>query len=306
MKYELPFKETGYLPKVVETLSGLDEQKSGHEKLQLNHPLDVFYFTFTDVIKSVSRLTSRFEKDIKKRKNNSQFKPDDIEEYSVDIFNTIFYLSNFIEACQSIIKSVCHDEAKLKTKAARQFNESTKEYRSHISTIINEIKHKHRRVNTFSYAWDNNLIIGYYIEGVAGKGVLGPDPLIHKDFNGLKTGFSLNRYIPYYIINLYHVSSCLDHVLKKYGKLGGSGFEPRENREIVDCIEAVSRLPMLLFSDEFELKTPAVSAKSDERFLLEFPGKRKIENKKLHIADLSLGARIGMHSREITFPYFTG
>ncbi|RRS07066.1 hypothetical protein EAG18_19160 [Pseudoalteromonas sp. J010] len=306
MKYELPFERTGYLPKVVATLSGLDDKESGHENLCLNHPLDVFYFTFSDVIKCVSRLTRRYEKDITKRKNSSQYKPDDIEEYSVDIFNTIFYSSNFIEACQSIIKSVCHGNKKVQTKAVREFNVSTKDYRSHISKIINEIKHKHRRVNTFSYAWDSNLIIGYYIEGVVDKGVLGPDPLIHKNFNGLRTGFSLNRYIPYYLINLYHVASCLDSVMKKYGNVGDSEFTLRENRDIVDCIEMVSRLPMALFTDEFKLKVPAISAKAGERFLLELPGKRKIENKKLHIADVSLGARVGLHSKTMTFPYFAG
>lgn len=308
MKYELPFKRTGYLPSTVEVLSSLDKSEINYEDLSLHHPLDIFYFTFSDVVKCLNRLIDRYERDILNRKSNVQYNVENIEEYSFDIFNVIFYSSNFIEACQSIVRIVCGGNQKKQTKAVREFNDATQDYRSHISKIINEIKHKHRRVNAFSYSWESNLIVGYYIEGVARSKGFGPDPLIHKVHNGLLTGFSLNRYIPYYLINLYYVSSCLSSVLSGHAKTIDIDTTPIkiDTPDIVSCLQKVSKLPMTIFSNELELTVPSILQKDNSKFSLEFPGKRKIENKMMHIASISLGARVGLHCKQLEPPYFQG
>ncbi|MGU5653665.1 hypothetical protein [Aeromonas allosaccharophila] len=90
MKYELPFKRTGYLPSAVEVLSSLDKSEINYEDLSLHHPLDIFYFTFSDVVKCLNRLVDRYERDILNRKSNVQYNVENIEEYSFDIFNVIF------------------------------------------------------------------------------------------------------------------------------------------------------------------------------------------------------------------------
>ncbi|WP_141440427.1 hypothetical protein [Vreelandella titanicae] len=305
MKFQIPNKKTGYYPEVISLLKNMECSNSGYSELGLNHPADIFYFSFLDVIDSAKRLLERLSSDALKRKENHAYTPKNLEDYRVDIFNLIFFSANFIEACQSILKSILHKNEKF-TKASREFKDLTSSYRAHVSKIINEIKHKHRRVRPFSSSWDANLVIGYYIEGVLPGGTLGADPLIHDDFHGMRTGFSLNRNIPYHLINTYFVSRGLNGVLVKYSGLNSGECNNLDSNEIMKCFEMLSDLPLLFFPDEIEMKVPSVKRNKVEGFSLELPSSRKIENRRPHIMNISLSQRIGLQARSFSPPYFRG
>lgn len=305
MKFQIPSKKTGYYPEVISLLKNMECSNAGHSELGLNHPADVFYFSFLDVIDSAERLLKRLSSDALKRKENHTYTPGNLDNYRVDIFNLIFFSANFIEACQSILKSVLHKDERF-TKASREFKDLTSSYRSHVSKIINEIKHKHRRVRPFSSSWDANLVVGYYIEGVLPEGTLGADPLIHDDFHGMRTGFSLNRNIPYHLINIYFVSSALNSVLVKYSGLERGECNNFSSDEIENFFDMLSDLPLLFFPDEIEMKVPSVKRHKVEGFSLELPSGRKIENRRPHIMNISLSQRIGLQARSFSLPYFRG
>ncbi|RPA33624.1 hypothetical protein EGC79_20335 [Shewanella vesiculosa] len=305
MKFQIPSKKTGYYPEVISLLKNMECSNAGHSELGLNHPADVFYFSFLEVIDSAKRLLERLRSDALKRKESYAYTPDNLEDYRVDIFNLIFFSANFIEACQSILKSVLHKDERF-TKASREFKDLTSSYRAHVSKIINEVKHKHRRVRPFSSSWDANLVVGYYIEGVLPGGTLGADPLIHDDFHGMKTGFSLNRNIPYHLINTYFVSSALSSVLVKYSGLNSSKCNNFSSDEIKKCFDMLSDLPLLFFPDEIEMKVPSIKRNKAEGFSLELPSGRKIENRRPHIMNISLSQRIGLQARSFSLPYFRG
>lgn len=305
MKFQIPSNKTGYYPEVISLLKNMECSNAGHSELGLNHPADVFYFSFLDVIDSAVRLLERLSSDALKRKGVHTYTPDNLDDYRVDIFNLIFFSANFIEACQSILKSVLHKNERF-TKASRKFKDLTSSYRAHVSKIINEIKHKHRRVRPFSSSWDANLVVGYYIEGVLPGGTLGADPLIHDDFHGMRTGFSLNRNIPYHLINTYFVSSALSNVLVKYSELDSGEYNNFNSDEIIKCFDMLSDLPLLFFPDEIEMKVPSVKRNKVEGFSLELPSRRKIENRRPHIMNISLSQRIGLQARSFSLPYFRG
>lgn len=305
MKYELPTKSAGYFPEVLSLLSSIEDSCVFNEDRDLSHPADLFLLTFNDVIECAYRLSKRFNAEADRRQLHQKTEISELDDIRIDIFNLIFYTSNFIEACQSIIKSLFpdSDNGNTFTKAVREFNENTKDYRSHASKIINQIKHQHRRIRPFSYAWNNNLIIGYFIEGLVGINTIGPEPKIHSKFNDLNTGFSLNRDIPYHLVNVYFASACLASIVRKHAKINEVFPKVLDGEHLVRCFREVEKMKVIFLPDEIKMKMPFVQERKEGKFLLEFPSAKKPENLKPHIADISVTARLGIKNLSFAPPY---
>ncbi len=306
MKYELPTKSAGYFPEALSILSSVEDLCVFNESRDLSHPADIFLLTFNDVIECAYRLSKRYNEAVDRRQLPAQADISEIDDIRIDIFNLIFYASNFIEACQSIIKSLFPDDDKGKknfTKAVREFNENIKDYRAHTSKIINEIKHQHRRIRPFSYAWDKYLIIGYFIEGLAGINTIGPEPKVHAKFNSLNTGFSINRDIPYHLVNVYFAAACLASLVRKYASINSVAPRILDGEHVVRCFREVEKMKFLLLPDELKKDMPSVLEHKEGKFALEFPSKRKPENRQLHIANISVTARLGIKNLSFAPPY---
>jgi hypothetical protein len=306
MKYELPTKSAGYFPEALSILSSIEDSCVFNESRDLSHPADIFLLTFNDVIECAYRLSKRYNEEVGRRQVLAQADISEIDDIRIDIFNLLFYASNFIEACQSIIKSLFPDDDKGKknfTKAVREFNENTKDYRAHASKIINEIKHQHRRIRPFSYAWDKHLIIGYFIEGLVGINTIGPEPKVHAKFNSLNTGFSINRDIPYHLVNIYFTAACLASTVRNYARV--SSVSPRilDGEHVVRCFREVEKMKLLLLPDEIKKDVPSVIEHKEGKFALELPSKRKAENRHPHIANISVTARLGIRNLSFAPPY---
>jgi len=303
MKFETPNKDTGYWPLVLAYLKALDEEHVyGHEH-QLSHPADIFLITFRDAIdcintlaKSVNRLAKTFEQ-------GGGINDDSLVAIRHQVFELLFYTGNFVEGCQSIIKSLFPRGDKQLVKVAREFKGNVENYTSHASQLINKVKHQHRRPRIFTFKNGNEIVVGYYLEGLVSRGILGPDPELHKSYNGVRTGFSLNRAIPYHLCNLYYVSACLNSVIKTHGFSGTPPAVSIEDEFIRETLSEVERIPCMLLPDEFEKPLPVIAGKSNGNFKIEFPGRKNVINKSHHIADVSLEARIGIYDRGLAPPY---
>lgn len=305
MKFDLPNKATGFAPAVARTLVNVQPHESQHNALGLNHPADVFIFSFMNAIHSLDRLSKAVERGSSKANKSDETFLDDL---NIDIFNMLFYSNNYIESCQSIVKSLfpADGETKFKT-VSREFLSAIKSYHSRTATIINDIKHKHRRIRAFTFSWAENAIIGYYIEGIVDEGVIGPDSAIHKPFNGMRTGFSLNTEIPYHLFHLYKTAECLDSILRKYIKA-----KPDESHvvgrmdEIAKCLKQISLIPTFLLPNEFENEYATVVGKDSDRYTISLPGTRKPQNNKTVICNVKLASTIGLKARAFAPPYFLG
>ncbi len=305
MRYELPTKLTGLYPEAISILLAIDESCLFNNKHKLSHPADLFLIAFNDVIECAHRLVIRYHLEVERYRALSD--PNTFELDSnirIDIFNLLFYTANFIEACQSIIKSLFDENSgKLFTKAAREFKDNTREYRSHTSKIINEIKHQHRRIRPFSNTWSNNLIIGYYVEGQIEPNFMGPEPKIHAKFNGAHTGISLNRDIPYHIVNVYYVAACLASVVQGYAKVNKLKSHNFNVKPLPECLKEIANIDLLLLPDEVEMDIASVIERKENNFLLEIPSKRKVGNRYPHVVTVKLTATMGVINKGLVLPY---
>lgn len=307
MKYELPSKRSGYLPEVISFLETLDDQYVFSENHELSHPSDIFMLTFRDAIECISRLSKSVDDATQSIALDKNLTNERLSEIRHEIFDLLFYSANFVEGCLSIIKSLFPKGDKRFNKAVREFRNNVEEYVSHASTLINRVKHRHRRPRVFTFIFDKKIIIGYYLEGVVEKGVLGPDLELHKSYRGMLTGFSLNRAIPYHLCNLYYVSACLAHTVKEYGRFStnndGVDVKSVESKWLCEALTKAANIPCLLLPDEFEKPLPVVILKNDSRYILELPGRKEILNRRLHDAQVNLETRVGVRDRGIALPY---
>lgn len=306
MKFELPNKVAGYFPTVFSQLTSLDDDHVYDHEQQLSHPSDIFLLTFRDAIDCLYVLAKSVNEISELTARGENIETNRLSEMRRQIFDLLFYTGNFVEGCQSIIKSLFPKGDKRLTKVSRVFRvfrENIEEYTSHASQLINKVKHQHRRPRTFTFKHDNKIIVGYYLEGLVQKGVLGPDPELHKLYNGARTGFSLNRALPYHLCNIYYVSACLASIIKTYGRTGVASDVKIDDSFLHEALLEVSKIPCILLPDEMEKPLPAVICKNDKIFRLDFPGKKEIINQYFHIADVSLEARMGIRDRGLAPPY---
>lgn len=305
MHYELPTKNTGYFPEVLSVLSSIEDSAVFHENHNISHPGDLFLLTFNDVIECAHRLAMRVNNEVENARITRHVENEKIDSIRIEVFNFLFYCANFIESCQSIIKSLFKDGGKDKafTRAAREFMGSTRAYREHSSKIVNLIKHQHRRIRPFSFSWENNLIVGYFIEGLISPNVLGPDPQVHQKYHNLNTGISINRDIPYHLINIYFISACLASVVKKYARIKNQSQSRLSDDHVVKCFEEISKLKLTFLPDEISKELPAITRKNDGKFHIEMPSKKKPHNARLHLATVSLNLKIGISNRSFAPPY---
>jgi hypothetical protein len=303
--YEYPKRDSGYFPEALSVLTNIHDSCLFHEEHNLSHPGDLFLLTFNDVIECAHRLAKITNIEAKRYSTTQSEGLSDIDSIRIEIFNLLFYSSNFIESCQSIIKSLFKDGAKDKNfvRASREFLDNTKAYREHTSKIINLIKHQHRRVRPFTFSWDSHLIIGYFIEGLLAPTVLGPDPQVHKPFNKLNTGISINKDIAYHVINAYYASACLTSVIKKYAKITNDATRKIPGNHIAECLLELSNIPLLFLPDEFTKEIPVISKYKGDKFVLEIPSKKKPINEKPHSASVAVNAKMGIANRSFAPPY---
>jgi hypothetical protein len=305
MNYELPAKITGYFPEVLSILTSIEDSAVFHGDHNLSHPGDLFLLTFNDVIECAHRLAMRVNCEVENSRITHHIDDEKVDGIRIEVFNLLFYCANFIESCQSIIKSLFKDGSKDKafTRAVREFVDNTRSYREHTSKIINLIKHQHRRIRPFSFSWENNLIFGYFVEGLLAPNVLGPDPQVHQKYNSLNTGISINRDIPYHLVNIYFASACLASVIKKYVKITNKPQINLPSDHVVKCLEEVSKLEFILLPDEFAKELPVITNKNEGKFCLEMPSKKTPHNAKPHLATVSLNMKIGISNRSFAPPY---
>jgi len=302
MKYELPKEKSGYFPEVLFLLACIDNKDLNHERHNLSHPADLFLQAFNDVIECSTRVLNR----IKDNNLNQRVLSNDIDSLRIDIFNLLFYSSNFIESCQSIIKSLFEVTNKNKefSSLVREFNKSTEKYRAHTSKIINAIKHQHRRIRPFSFSWEDGLIIGYFVEGLLAPNIIGPDPQIHPKYAGLNTGISLNKEIPYHLVHLYFVSACLSTIVRKRVKPNSWGIiKNLSDEHVFNCLKEAADLDFLLLPDELSKDIPKVSVLKKQKMKLEMPSGRLPRNIAPHEATVSLDVKIGLSNRTVAPPY---
>lgn len=305
MKYSLPNKNKCFSPEVFDLLNALPDEDLSYENHDLMHPIDIYSAVFDEVIESGFRLTNDLLEIQKQFALGNSIEHLD-SQIRNGIFNYLFCLANFLDGCQSIIKSLSEDSKKT-AKVNKEFMKNIRSYNDHLRKIVNFIKHRHRVIRTVYAKWDENVIVGYFIEGVVSKNAVGPDPEIHKDS---KCAISLNRDIPYHLINLYSVSASLKAVIENSGVINIPEYNNyvAQDEKLTDYINLVSSIPRHFFPDEIKMDWPEIKVKKGNSplFELTIPSKRKPDNYRPHIMDISITSKVKSRSKTLVLPYFRG
>lgn len=258
------------------------------------HPADIFTSVFDEVVASGQRLVNaihEMERNIEKRRDKN---------VNSLISGFLYSISNFIDACKSIIKCLFkkNDEKKYKSLTS-DFVKQCKEYIDYVNTKVNFIKHRHRNIATIVCEWEDKFILGYYINGPVSEDLSGPDPGIHKNVNH---AISINWEIPYHITNIYFLSASLKSILES---LKHSSFDIErsyDEEELIKFLADAAAIKCFLLPDEFNNKKASLRMKNS-LFFLEFPSKIKPENDYIHRMNIIMTAKVGVGVRGFIMPY---
>jgi hypothetical protein len=193
-------------------------------------------------------------------------------------------------------------------KMNRSFQNEIREYRSHVAKIVNLIKHKQRKLTAVLFHGPGLFNLGYYVEGVVGDGVIGPDPEVHE---GSNVAISFNRDLPYHLCNLYFCSAALATHIRKIPNVnvGMSAGEPKVNESLVRLVKRIAILPMEYFPDEVKKPVPLVKFNpirntKDFKATLEYPSRRIKARTFNRSCQIKISFRGDGNTRSFKMPYF--
>lgn len=294
MRYELPNKNKSYTPDLYAYLCSIDAKHLHNMEHGLMHPADVFTTVFDEVVASGQRLAVA----IQEMEHNKDKRRD--KHVNSLISGFLYSISNFIDACKSIVKCLfIKDEEKKYKKVISEFMNQCRMYIDYVNTKVNYIKHRHRSISTILCEWDNDFILGYYINGPVSDNINGPDPDIHKDVN---CAISMNWEFPYHIVNIYFLSASLKSILEEIRPSTIDLDMKYDDKDLIKFLTDVSLINRFLLPDEF-VKVQALVKRKDSGFILEYPSKIKAQNNHLHTMKISMTAKIGFGARGFITPY---
>ncbi|EHU4978470.1 hypothetical protein [Vibrio vulnificus] len=297
MKYKLPNTKGEYLPNLYEFLAGVDEEKLYYKEHGLLHPADIYLEVFDEVVRSGTTLLKALDE-----MNHDYSKRKDDNFYSL-ILRFLFSLSNYIDGCQSITKTFYPKGSKLIGKVNRDFKSQCGTYIDYVNAKVNYIKHRHRKLATCLFQWEKEFIIAYYIAGIVGDDMIGPEPDLHEDPN---CAISLNWDIPFHIFNIYFLSASLEATLRgelKIKNKTNNVSNSRSQEKYKDFLWMASSLTRNLLPDEIYKKQAIVKVSERGGVELSYPSRVQINNRTPHMMDITMTANIGITAQGFVLPY---
>lgn len=106
----------------------------------------------------------------------------------------------------------------------------------------------------------NHLIkaYGYFVAGPDSRGVIGPNPHIHRPWKGQATAFSFNRDLRRLFVSLYQIGEFVTEFLRGIGTPEPHDWKGASADELYDIAQRISRLPTFYFVDEVPNRNPVV------------------------------------------------
>jgi hypothetical protein len=162
-------------------------------------------------------------------------------------------------------------------KARSVFNKGASAYKDHVAEIANALKHGHRTLGHIFFWALNDFDPGYFVEGPAEDGSIGPDPKIHREG---RDAFSFSRDLRFHVCGLYFVGAALGPALALFGKLSKAAgpSAAKDPDTTFETLRQVSLLPLRFFPNERQA-IPIVKGFGTfdrPRILLEYPSKARI------------------------------
>ena len=268
----------GAMPSLLALLRDISPEKCHHLELNLRHPAGAFSVSYSRTIDALRELCVAVGEVAR-----SSGPPADRPSLgpALDRVERFYYCgAEYLDDCRSIIRSLFEtDRAFQKSVDVRWFRATIREYRDHVESITNAIKHKQGRMRGIWLTGDGLAIPGYYVEtaAVTTEGpkagevrppttVLAPDANIH---DGGETAISLYRDCRNHVVSVHKVAAVLEFVVR--GVIGADR-EPAlpeqvmlpDVGELAKCAEVIGAMPFVCFIDELLDDEPCVERPSSD------------------------------------------
>lgn len=267
----------GILPRSYYVLKNAMDVKSCHETLDLRHPFSIYSISLSTIRQKMDRLLDLIVPlytDPQALNKQREELDTTIREATDSILDA---LMEHFDDCENVLKCFLDQEMKEhKTKVFSVGQAGWKSYRAHVGIIVNQIKHNQRCVRTIMFNGTNWAVPGYFIEGPAAPGIIGPDPKIHP---GGVTAFSFRRNLLFHLCGLYATSQSIAKALSMVNKrFADRSLAPktteRGEEEWYKMLRRVESLSLFVFPDEVRKQNPVVKIK-DGRLRVKYPSLEK-------------------------------
>ena len=223
------------------------------------HPFRTYKHSLKQALRPIEKIVDLFISCIETKFENYN---DNMKDSLVELIeNALHNLISHVDICKNIMKQLSASN-----KIQSNFLSNIESYRSLFALQINLVKHNGRFIRIIRGIDENkkdNLIIGYYVEGKHEllnsegfkKGVVGPDPKVHKLYKGRATAFSLNKHLRLMIWFLLYVSHNLYNSIKSIESLSLTSISKKDN-EFIDIyllVKKVMKVPQCYFPDEMNI-----------------------------------------------------
>jgi len=179
-------------PKIYSLLKLIPEKFLYFHEHRLRHPLGI-YNRFINEFEEKSLLSiKRFNKVLELFELNHDFE-NELDLLLIAHQDFLFQMNEFFDNCYSIIK--CFVPKKRYNKSERfdhewlkkakfpnlnKFKNEIKPFKKRFSISVNKIKHEQGRLRWLYLEGNNQIHLGYFVEGVDYNGVVCPHPEVHK------------------------------------------------------------------------------------------------------------------------------
>lgn len=247
----------GLNPDAVETLSASFTSRLYHANYHLRHPFGIYNVSLNKILSSfedvLEALSSATQHDL--RSNKLDPKWDKNLLYNLE--KLLYTLMEHMDDCESILQCFFPQGTKLNRETVvKAYQSSIDSYRTHVGKVVNHLKHKQGRLRTIGMFVADVPHLGYFVEGLADDGSLGPAPNIHS--NG-STALSYSRDIRFHLHGMYYVSSKLSQAVETIAPLNKNNPSYQitdTNARLERIISCIAGLPMIVFPDELRKDFP--------------------------------------------------
>ncbi|MBU4347035.1 hypothetical protein KJ586_04360 [Patescibacteria group bacterium] len=225
---EIKLTTNSLTPPLYYELSKVKENELQYKYYNVRHPGAIFNIHFSDTVSAFNQLFITV--------NNLQAvgevcSDEDMKKLQSETLNFLFHLMRYFESGYEIFLCFC---LQLKRPAESQslsqwFRQSN--YKNNVESyfsnteptlgiyrkFFNYLKHSSNQIMIFQFMKPNNSgkTLGFYLEGVDNKGVIGPVEALHPQHKGCYTAWSYNFHLSSFYYLIYKIALEIEETIKK-------------------------------------------------------------------------------------------
>lgn len=221
-------KTQSLVPPLYYTLAKVKESELSYQYYAVRHPGAIFSMHFSDLVKAFN--------DLYKKVNNLQVminvcSDQDREDLRSMTQDFLLLLSRYFESGYEIFLCFCPQVQKPLAdqplfqwfgnkpykNAVEQYFTSTDPFLKRYRRVLNALKHSSNQLSIFQFInpGDQGSTLGFYLEGVNEKGVIGSLVEFHPMYEERYTAWSYNLHFKHFYYLIYKIASKIESVINQ-------------------------------------------------------------------------------------------